>query len=765
MPLLRYFSALIISPAFLSEKGGSCRSWTIFSLLVILLAWGSLSPALALDEGGGRTGMSYYALKFKTAGQQFSLSEGLGFIEFYQRVTNYGVLEGRSAVSYLGEPSQPGSASGLKQAYNRLSFKDYRWGKAVLATSVGDQDFQLTEMPLRFSNYFYPTNYFRGFSFQVTHPYVQIQVLTGLVTISRGLLGETFTGVGETLYGFIARSQPWERLIIECDFFMTQHEKDYVGDLVTRLNRVYRLAGQLQVWSQLYLLGEFLQSFSVNPNYKEQPDLAYRAGPIWKGELLNLEANYRYLGPNFHLINQIYQPEQNVKGYYVAGDFKPWPFLGVSGSYDSSRNNLVTEPSSSINETESRSLGMRLYRQPWPTVYCRYYASNIATRGDFPVAVRGASQGLYADISKRFDWLEGYTHYERFQYQDQINPATSYLKNAPLLGIRGYHQKSIWYVEAEYDQFTPSSQGVGYDGPYLKIGGSYNLTKNLFLYSEATYRPKWSRVGGQLGVNWQLPRGYSLQVFGRGETGKTGAGDFINNYSANQITVRLTKALSWGKKTGVSGVKSGQEWLGTGIIEGWVFNDANLNGAIDSGESGVAGIKVRLEDSSTVITDQKGHYQFPAVGAGKHIVSLDVRRIPAAYTFLGSETVSVEVQRRGTARVDFSFIPGASIRGRVLNDVPGKGKALPEAKGIPDVLVVLKPGDLNTYTDNEGFFSFEGVVPKPYEVIIDPQTLPPYAEITSPKTLTVSLAPGGKAHQLQFLVRIGDRRVIFQGGP
>jgi hypothetical protein len=686
-------------------------------------------------------------------------------MDLYQKITNYGVLEGRTAVSYLGEPSEPGVPSGWKQAYARLSFKDFRWGQAVLATSLGDQNFQLTEMPLRFSNYFYPTNYFRGVSFEMTNPYIQAKVLTGSVTISKGLLGETFVGVGENLYGFTGRSQPWERLILEYDFFLTQHEKDYVGDLVTRLNRVYRLAGQLQVWSQLYLLGEFLQSFSVNPNYHEQQDLAYRAGPIWKGELLNLEANYRYLGPNFHLINQIYQPEQNVKGYFVAGDFNPWPFLGVSGSYDSARNNLVTQPSTSINETESRSLGMRFYRHPWPTVYCRYYASNIATRGDFPVAVRGTSQGLYGEISKRFDWLEGYTRYERFQYQDEINPDTSYLKNAPLLGIRGYHEKTIWYLEAEYDQYTPASQGVGYDGPYLKIGASYNLSKNLFLYGEATYRPSWSRVGGQIGVNWQLPRGFSLQVFGRGETGKTGTGDFINNYASNQITVRLTKALSWGKKTDTAGVKSGQEWLGTGSIEGWVFNDANLNGSFDAGELGVEGIKVRLEDGSTVTTDKNGRYQFPSVGAGKHVVSLEVRRIPAAFTFLGSETVSVNLQRRGAARVDFPFVRGVSIRGQVLTDPTGKGKVGPDGKGVPDVLIILKPGDLNTYTDSEGYFFFEGVVPKPYEISLDPQTLPEYARITSPRALTLDLTPGGKAHDVKFLVHIGERRVIFQGGP
>ena len=745
-----------------SGRGRRFRFWIIFPLLAVQLIWGSFSSALALDQGGGQTGLAYYALRFRTLGQQFSLSEGLGYIEAYQRITNYGVVEGRAAISRLEEPGGTGDVSGWRQAYARLSLKDYRWGRSVLETSAGDQSFLITNLPVRFSNYFYPTNYFRGLSFQVTNPYLQMQVLGGRVTISRGLLGETFLGVGEDLYGLLARSQPWERLILEGDFFLTQNEKDYVGDLVTRNNRVYRLASQLRVWSQLYLLGEFLQSFSKDPASQEQHDLAYRAGPLWRGERLQLEANYRYLGPQFHLINQIYQPDRNIKGYFLAGDFKPWPFIGVSGSYDSARNNLVTEPASSINETESRSLGVRFYRPPWPTLYWRYYASNIATRGDFPVAVRGSSQAHYAEISKRLDFLEGYVRYEYFRYKDEINPSTSYQKNSPLAGIRGYHQKVIWYVEGEYDQFSPASQGQGFDGPFLKVGASYTITPRVFLYGEATYRPKSQRYGGQLGLNWQLPRGYSLQMFGRAESGKTGTGDFINNYATNQITVRLTKAFSWGKKAEVAGMKSGQEWLGTGIIEGWVFNDANLNGALDPGETGVEGIKIKLEDSSTVVTDKNGRYQFPAVGAGKHIVSLDARRIPAAYTFLGSETATVEIQRRGTARVDFSFVRGASIRGRVLSDPQGKGKAAPDAKGVPDVLVVLKPGDLNTYTDSEGYFSFEGILPKSYEISLAPETLPQYAQITSPKVLTVNLTPGGQAHGLTFLLHIGERRIIFQ---
>ena len=588
--------------------------------------------------------------------------------------------------------------------------------------------------------------------------------LGGEVTISRGLMGETFQGLGEGLFGMLLQLQPWERWTLEKGFFFTTNEKDFTGALVTRQNVVYRLANQVRICSQLYLAGEFMQSFSIDQARQRKQDVAYRAGGLWKGEKLQLEANYRDIGPNFHLINRIYQPDIAVKGYYLAGDIRPWPFVSLFGSYDSAKKNLITFlPVRSINETELRSLGFRFYRRPWPTLYWRYYESNLSTRSDFPVVVRGQTRGHYGELSKRIKFLDLYARYEHFEFKDQIDPANSYRKEAPLIGVRGYHQKFSWYVEGEYDRFSPVSAGVGVEGPYLKIGGYYTVSQNLFLSGEVSYRPRNNRYGGQFTINWQLPHGFALQGFGYLEKGNTGVGDFINNYSTNLFMVRLVKTISWGKKQEVAGLKHGQEWLGSGSIEGWVFNDANLNQALDHVEKGMEGVKVRLEDGSEVVTDRQGYYKFASVAAGKHVVTLESRRIPAAYTFEGSETVAVEVKRRSTSRVDFPFVKGVSIKGRVLEDPKGTGKPTPEAKGLPDVLVLLTPGDLNTYTDSEGYFSFEGVLPKAYELTISPETLPELSQVTSPRLpVQVILKPGEQVKNLILLVHRRERIIIFK---
>lgn len=739
------------------------RFGVITSFFVIQLAFAAPYAAMALDEGGVETGVIYDAQRFRTSGEEAFLSDLVGFVDFHQTITNYGVIEGRFAVSESAQHDGSDSQSKDDLTYERLSFRDFHWGSSVLQATVGDQSYQLNNFNVHFSNEFYPAFYFRGFGLGVSNPYLQMEVLGGGMTISKGLLGETFQETGEDVYGVAVKSQPSERLTVEGDFFQTENEKDYRGNLLTRSNDVYRTAAEMRTWSQLYFLGEFMQSFSEVPDGKREDDIAYRAGAIWRDEHLHLESNYRYMGPDFHLLGPIYQTEQNVEGVFAAADYTPWPFLGISGSYDSAQNNLVQDPTKSINENDSRSFGMRFYRPPWPTVYWRYYYGDMATRGDFPVTVQGVTQGHYAEITRPFAFLDAYVRYEYFQYDDQVKTGDSYTKNAPLVGIRATHKDITVYAEAEYDEYSPASQGEGSDGLYLKTGGSYAFSKNLFLFGQVSYRPGCESYGGQLGINWQLPHGFSLKAYGQAQTGRTGVGDFINDYANNQVSVRLTKTFSWGEKTGSAGGNSGQEWMGTGSIEGWIFDDKNLNGALDRDEKGVEGVKVKLEDGSTVVTDKDGRYCFPSVRAGKHVVMLDAARIPAAYTFVGAETATVEVKNHGSARVDFPFILGADIRGRVLAAPKDGEKADDTAKGVPDVLVVLKPGDMNTYTDSEGNFSFNGIVPKQYELSLAPDTLPERAEVLTPQTQTVKLTPGDKTDALQFTIHIKERRVIFEG--
>ncbi|WP_236021469.1 OmpA family protein [Geomesophilobacter sediminis] len=64
------------------------------------------------------------------------------------------------------------------------------------------------------------------------------------------------------------------------------------------------------------------------------------------------------------------------------------------------------------------------------------------------------------------------------------------------------------------------------------------------------------------------------------------------------------------------------------IIMGRVFIDPNGNGLPDPGETGVAGVRIYLDDGSFSFTDPLGQYTFTGVSAGNHVVKIDRSTLP-----------------------------------------------------------------------------------------------------------------------------------------
>lgn len=385
-----------------------------------------------------------------------------------------------------------------------------------------------------------------------------------------------------------------------------------------------------------------------------------------------------------------------------------------------------------------------------------YYQSALATRGDYPVQLRGLNTGLYGELSWRWQNWEPYARYERYDFHDESGLANSYRRHSPIVGLRAYHGKISWYVEGKDEQYRPPQAGLGSTGLLLRLGGSYYLSEKFSFFGELNYRPDGSLLGGYAGFSWQLPYDIQLRFYGRHEQGARGVADFADTFAANQINVQISKKCRWGQKIPIAGAQPGQEWLGSGSIEGYVFEDLNLNHLKDPGEPGLPAVTLSLPDGTTTETDERGYYRFPAVSAGTTTVRLDARRIPASYTYLDDQLATLTIQRRAKAKVDFPFIRGVQIKGRVVA-VNSKGQA---GQGLPDVLVLVQPGDHNTFTDSEGYFAFSGLPPGTYEVSLHPESLPEHAQIQAPAVQSVTLAPGERRENLLFRVQT-ERPVLI----
>ncbi|MBA2647748.1 MAG: DUF11 domain-containing protein, partial [Pyrinomonadaceae bacterium] len=125
-----------------------------------------------------------------------------------------------------------------------------------------------------------------------------------------------------------------------------------------------------------------------------------------------------------------------------------------------------------------------------------------------------------------------------------------------------------------------------------------------------TYRV---RIGVNAGEGEQVNTAVASGTFASGETVATVPG---------RASVRVRR-----------GVFSTQQ-----IIVGRVFEDANANGLFDRGERPVAGVRLYLANGHLVVTDSAGLYNFPSVGDGAQVISLDPVTLPPGYALAEAQT-------------------------------------------------------------------------------------------------------------------------------
>jgi uncharacterized repeat protein (TIGR01451 family) len=64
------------------------------------------------------------------------------------------------------------------------------------------------------------------------------------------------------------------------------------------------------------------------------------------------------------------------------------------------------------------------------------------------------------------------------------------------------------------------------------------------------------------------------------------------------------------------------------VITGRVFIDAMKSGRFHRGDTGIAGVRVFLEDGSSAVTDSQGRFDFPAARPGMHVLRVDPTTLP-----------------------------------------------------------------------------------------------------------------------------------------
>ncbi len=154
--------------------------------------------------------------------------------------------------------------------------------------------------------------------------------------------------------------------------------------------------------------------------------------------------------------------------------------------------------------------------------------------------------------------------------------------------------------------------------------------------------------------------------------------------STTSNTVQVDVALNQGFM-----VNFGDQPLST--IEGIVFEDRNGNGLQETGEAGLPGVTVSLDNGAVVTTtDANGQYFF-AVQDGVHVVA---ETDPSDYFSTTPNTVTVRADWSNPLTVDFGDVPQegtqfAAIYGIVFEDLNGDGVQNGTELGLSGVLIEL----------------------------------------------------------------------------
>jgi hypothetical protein len=190
--------------------------------------------------------------------------------------------------------------------------------------------------------------------------------------------------------------------------------------------------------------------------------------------------------------------------------------------------------------------------------------------------------------------------------------------------------------------------------------------------------------------------------------------------------------------------------LQRGGVTGRVYLDANVNGKFDAGDTPIAGALVRV-GSVYALTDSSGRYRiWDLVPFEPVALAIDVSTLDSPLWAAEAQHVVLEPWPNRFQEFDVAIVPGGVVEG-TLTDSRAGGKPL---GGVRVALVengTSRRMEMTTFTD--GGFSFLGVKPGRWSLIVDPRDLAALKGAAAPVPVVVrSMENGDRVLGVQAVV-------------
>ena len=166
-----------------------------------------------------------------------------------------------------------------------------------------------------------------------------------------------------------------------------------------------------------------------------------------------------------------------------------------------------------------------------------------------------------------------------------------------------------------------------------------------------------------------------------------------------------------------------------------------------SGTKPAADVWVITDAGESAKTDTNGRFEVAISAAGRLLVSIDPKRVPANLRPGETSAVSTMIRNGETSRVELEVVPVQTLAGMVA-DLAGK----PVPKGM--VLRLLPKGDYTTASES-GTFVFYGVPEGDYEIQLVENSLAQGARMVSSSKVAVRVRHGVTPAPVHFRYKTG----------
>ena len=171
-------------------------------------------------------------------------------------------------------------------------------------------------------------------------------------------------------------------------------------------------------------------------------------------------------------------------------------------------------------------------------------------------------------------------------------------------------------------------------------------------------------LNAHLGGRWQWLNGWSLTARYAESRGQEPLAVLVSSAlvtaltpaaPATQTSRSVQLLLRYEERAGTASAPlGGAPGTGAGSLSGTVFFDQDGNGRREATEGGVPEVTVILDRRFVTRTDAQGHYEFPAVAAGTHLLEVSADNVPLPWSPAQREAIPVTVLVRDHTRQDFA---------------------------------------------------------------------------------------------------------------